>query len=129
VTGTVKDSPRDWITEDWPGWVRGQALRPRPFSGGKICHVGMGTAFDLAGFDRFVDEQGIPMRIIRKRSPWIAKRLEGHVLRLEEVGTPGDLRTKEEAGAEVVLPTGGAASSAPALPHPRGWKRPSPRRG
>jgi hypothetical protein len=61
----------------------------------------MGTAFDLAEFDRFVDEQGIPMRIIRKRSPWIAKRLEGHVLRLEEVGTPGDLRTKEEAGAEV----------------------------
>jgi hypothetical protein len=59
------------------------------------------SAFDLAGFDRYVDEQGIsdedyPEAFAR----WIAERLEGHVPRLEELGTPSDRRTKEEAGAE-----------------------------
>jgi hypothetical protein len=59
------------------------------------------SAFDLAGFDRYVDEQGIsdedyPEAFAR----WIAKRLEGHVPHLEEVGTPSDRRAEEEAGAE-----------------------------
>ena len=57
------------------------------------------SAFDLAGFDRYVDEQGIsdedyPEAFAR----WIAKRLEGHVPRLVELGTPSDLRARKRPG-------------------------------
>jgi hypothetical protein len=56
--------------------------------------VGDDSAFDLAGFDRYVDEQGISDEDYPEAfACWIAKRLEG-------LGTPSERRATEEAGAE-----------------------------
>jgi hypothetical protein len=63
--------------------------------------VGDDSAFDLAGFDRYVDEQGISDEDYPKRSPAGSPTgLQGTWARLEEVGTPSDLRATEEAGVE-----------------------------